>query len=132
MCDWSSDVCSSDLRPPIQLGGLAALTGPQEVFEGMRARLKVKRDKMVASLNEMGLKTLLPPGTFYAFPDITSTGMDSKQFTDYLLNEFGVAVVAGTAFGSQGEGYVRMTFAVPDAEIEEGLNRMRKAMERLK
>lgn len=122
----------TNVSVPIQLGGLAALTGPQDIFEGMRASLRVKRDKMVAGLNEIGLKTLLPPGTFYAFPDITSTGMTSKQFTDYLLNEFGVAVVSGTAFGSQGEGYVRMTFAVPDAELEEGLSRMRKAMERLK
>jgi len=122
----------TNVSVPIQLGGLAALTGPQEVFEGMRSRLKVKRDRMVAGLNEMGLKTLLPPGSFYAFPDITSTGMTSSQFTEYLMNEFGVAVVSGTAFGSQGEGYVRMTFAVPDEEIDEGLARMAKAVARLK
>lgn len=117
----------TNVSVPIQLGGLAALTGPQEVFEGMRARLKTKRERMVAGLNEMGLKTLLPPGSFYAFPDIASTGMSSSQFTNYLMNEFGVAVVSGTAFGSQGEGYVRMTFAVPDEEIDEGLARMAKA-----
>lgn len=122
----------TNVAQPIQLGGVAALTGPQEVFKGMRARLKVKRDRMVAALNEMGLETLSPPGSFYAFPDITSTGMNSKQFTDYLLEEVGVAVVAGTAFGSQGEGYVRLTFAVPDEELDEGMSRMFKAVQRLK
>ena len=122
----------TNVSVPTQLGGLAAITGPQEIFEGMRARLVVKRDRMVAALNEMGLKTLLPPGSFYAFPDITSTGMTSSQFTNYLLNEHGVAVVSGTAFGSQGEGYVRMTFAVPDSVMDEGMTRMKKAMDKLK
>ncbi len=116
----------------IQEAALAALTGPQEAFEKMRQSLKRKRDRFVTGLNKIpGIQCLPPEGTFYAFPNISGTGMTSQQFTDYLMNSYGVAVVSGTAFGSQGEGFVRMTFAVPDEEIEEGLKRIRQAVENL-
>ena len=116
----------------IQRAALAALEGPQDEFIRMREALKRKRDRFVAGLNEIpGMKSLLPDGTFYAFPNITGTGMNSEEFTRYLMDAFGVAVVSGTAFGSQGEGFCRMTFAVPDEDLEEGLKRIGKAVERL-
>ncbi|GIW46770.1 MAG: hypothetical protein KatS3mg078_0647 [Deltaproteobacteria bacterium] len=81
---------------------------------------------MVEGLNSIpGIKCDKPAGAFYAFPDITGTGLTSQEFTNRLLENAGVAVVAGTAFGSQGEGYVRVTYAVPDEDIEEGIERIK-------
>ena len=65
---------------------------------------------------------------FYCFPDITGTGMTSQEFTDKLVVEAGVAVVAGTAFGTQGEGFIRVTYAVSDEDIAEGIERMKKLL----
>ncbi len=72
-------------------------------------------------------KTYAMTGAFYAFPDITGTGLTSQEFTDRLVETAGVAVVAGTAFGSQGEGYVRVTYACSDEDIDEGIRRMKSA-----
>jgi aspartate/methionine/tyrosine aminotransferase len=112
----------------VQLAGLAAITGPQEWVEKKRLALQRKRDLMIKGLNTVpGLECQTPSGAFYAFPRITGTGLTSQEYADRLLLEAGVAVVAGTAFGSQGEGYARLTYAVSDADIEEGIRRMREA-----
>lgn len=112
----------------VQLAGLAAITGPQEWVEKKRLALQRKRDLMIAALNTVpGLECQVPSGAFYAFPRITGTGLTSQEYADRLLLEAGVAVVAGTAFGSQGEGYIRMTYAVSDEDIVEGTKRMREA-----
>ena len=80
---------------------------------------------MVAGLNSVpGVTCDSPDGSFYAFADITGTGMTSQEYTDQLVEEAGVAVVAGTAFGSQGEGYIRVTYACADEDIDEGIRRM--------
>ena len=106
----------------VQQAALAALTGPQDWVDEKLVLLQRKRDKMVAGLNSIpGIRCAKPAGSFYAFPDISGTGMKAEEFSSRLLREHHVAVVAGTAFGSQGEGYVRLTFAVPDEEIEKGL-----------
>jgi aspartate/methionine/tyrosine aminotransferase len=110
----------------IQKAAYAAMTGPQDWVERKRQILQKKRDKMVEGLNSIpGIKCDKPAGAFYAFPDITGTGLTSQEFTNRLLENAGVAVVAGTAFGSQGEGYVRVTYAVPDEDIEEGIERIK-------
>ncbi|GBD39589.1 Aspartate aminotransferase [bacterium HR37] len=110
----------------IQKAAYAAMTGPQDWVERKRQILQRKRDKMVEGLNSIpGIKCDKPAGAFYAFPDITGTGLTSQEFTNRLLENAGVAVVAGTAFGSQGEGYVRVTYAVPDEDIEEGIERIK-------
>lgn len=97
-----------------------------------RALLQAKRDKVVAALNQLpGVRCPVPEGSFYAFPDITGTGMTSQQFTDYLIENYSVSVVAGTAFGDRGEGHVRITFAMPDDTLEEGLDRIKQAVERI-
>ena len=112
----------------IQKAAHAALTGPQDWVEHKLGLLEHKRDLMVAGLNTVdGISCDTPDGAFYAFPDISATGLTSQQFTDRLVERAGVAVVAGTAFGSQGEGYVRVTYACADEDIEEGMDRMRKA-----
>lgn len=116
----------------VQYAALAALTGPQEHVEETRATLQAKRDRTVAALNSMdGIECQAPDGSFYVFPDIRGTGMTAQQFADYFIEEHGVAVVAGTAFGDQGEGHIRLTYAVPDDVLDEGLERIQRGLENL-
>ncbi|MTD58910.1 pyridoxal phosphate-dependent aminotransferase [Amycolatopsis pithecellobii] len=114
----------------VQLAALAALTGPQEHRTGILNRLRAKRDRTVAALNALpGVSCPVPDGSFYVFPDIRGTGMSAQEFTDHLMDHHSVAVVAGTAFGDRGDGHVRITYAVPDDVLEEGLDRIRRAVE---
>jgi aspartate/methionine/tyrosine aminotransferase len=114
----------------VQMAALAALTGPQDHVEANRKRLQAKRDRVVAALNKLpGVQCQLPEGSFYAFPDIRGTGLTAQQFTDHLIDNHSVGVVAGTAFGDLGEGHVRITYAVPDDVLDEGLDRIRLAVE---
>lgn len=112
----------------IQRAAFAALTGPQDWVHAKHALLQSKRDRMVAALNKVpGVKCDTPDGAFYAFADITGTGLTSQEYTDRLVERAGVAVVAGTAFGDRGEGYVRVTYACSDEDIDEGTRRMKEA-----
>ena len=111
----------------IQKAAYVALTGPQDWVHKKHAMLKQKRDRMVAGLNTVpGVKCDTPDGAFYAFADIRGTGLTSQEYTDQLVEKAGVAVVAGTAFGSQGEGFIRVTYACADEDIDEGTRRMRE------
>jgi aspartate/methionine/tyrosine aminotransferase len=95
-----------------QKAGIAALTGPQTAVEAMNAEFRIRRDTIVKGLNQIpGIKALMPQGAFYVFPNITGTGMTSKQLADALLEEAGVACLAGTSFGAHGEGYLRLSYA---------------------
>jgi aspartate/methionine/tyrosine aminotransferase len=115
----------------VQLAALAALTGPQDHVAANVAALRAKRDLAVAALNQLpGIRCPVPDGSFYVFPDIRGTGMTAQQFTDLLIEDYSVGVVAGTAFGDGGEGHVRITYAVPDDVLQEGLDRIRQAVER--
>ena len=110
----------------IQRAAFEAVTGPQDWTIEKRDLLQKKRNLMVEGLNSLpGVTCMTPPGSFYCFPDITGTGMTSQEFTDKLVVDAGVAVVAGTAFGTQGEGFVRVTYAVHDDDIAEGIKRMK-------
>ena len=112
----------------IQKAAYAAMVGPQNWVGKKTQLLQKKRDKMVEGLNTIpGIKCDTPSGAFYAFPNINGTGLSSQEITNRLIETVGVAVVAGVAFGSRGEGYVRMTYALPDEDIEEGIERIRKA-----
>jgi aspartate/methionine/tyrosine aminotransferase len=116
----------------VQLAALAAITGPQDHVLATTARLQAKRDKVAAALNAMpGIECPTPDGSFYVFPDIRGTGMTAQQFTDYLIEQYSVGVVAGTAFGDRGEGHIRLTYAAPDDVLEEGLDRIKRAAEAL-
>ena len=116
----------------VQLAALAAITGPQEHVLETTARLQAKRDKVVAALNAIdGIECQAPDGSFYVFPDIRGTGMTAQQFADYLIENYQVGVVAGTAFGDRGEGHIRLTYACPDEVLEEGLDRIRRGVENL-
>jgi aspartate aminotransferase len=108
--------------PAIQLAGVAALTGPRDEVNAMLAEFRRRRDAIVAGLNELpGVSCVMPRGAFYAFPNITGTGVGSKELADRLLTEAGVAVLAGTAFGAYGDGYLRFSYANSLENIHEAL-----------
>jgi aspartate/methionine/tyrosine aminotransferase len=95
-----------------QYAGIAALTGPQDRVAEVLAEYQRRRDLLVVRLNAMpGLHCQTPQGAFYTFPNVTAFGKSSDWITDYLLNEAGVATLPGTAFGANGEGYIRFCFA---------------------
>jgi len=105
----NSNSCTASF---IQRAGQVALTGPQGEVHAMVAEFKVRRDTIVEGLNQIpGVTCFTPKGAFYAFPNITGTGMTSKALATALLEEAGVAGLAGTSFGAHGEGYLRFSYA---------------------
>jgi aspartate aminotransferase len=109
-----------------QMAGVVALTGSQQPSEDMVAEFHKRRDVIVAGLNDIpGLTCATPGGAFYAFPNITGTGLRSREMADLLLSEAGVAVLAGTAFGAFGEGYIRLSYANSIEQIELALSRVK-------
>ena len=114
----------------VQRAGLEALTGPQDAVKEMVEAFRRRRSLIVDGLNAIdSISCALPKGAFYVFPNITGTGMSSKDFADYLLQEHGVAGIAGTSFGSYGEGYIRLSYANSDANLERALERVAAAVE---
>jgi aspartate/methionine/tyrosine aminotransferase len=92
----------------------------------MVAEFHKRRDVIVAGLNDIpGVTCATPGGAFYVFPNITGTGLTSRELADMLLNEAGVAVLAGTAFGAYGEGYIRLSYANSIEQIELALSRIK-------
>jgi aspartate/methionine/tyrosine aminotransferase len=115
-----------------QHAGIAALLGPQDRVAEVLAEYQRRRDLLVAGLNRIpGLRCQVPQGAFYTFPNITATGKTSDWITEYLLSEAGVATLPGTAFGANGEGYVRFCFANSIENIERALQRVAAALARL-
>jgi aspartate/methionine/tyrosine aminotransferase len=111
--------------PAVQLAGVAALQGPRDDVLAMMAEFDRRRDAVVAGLNGLpGVSCVMPQGAFYAFPNITGTGMDARAVADRLLSEAGVAVLAGTAFGAYGEGYLRLSYANSLKNIAEAIAAM--------
>jgi len=114
-----------------QRAGIAALTGPQDAVTAMVAEFRRRRDAIVHGLNQIpGFRCALPAGAFYAFPNVSGTGVPSKELADLLLYEAGVACLNGGAFGAHGEGYLRFSYANSLANIQEALSRIHKASER--
>jgi aspartate/methionine/tyrosine aminotransferase len=117
--------------PAIQLAGVAALEGPRDEVDAFREEFRVRRDAVVAGLNALpGVSCVMPEGAFYAFPNIAQTGLGAKELADRLLAEAGVAVLAGTAFGSYGEGYLRLSYANSLENIQEALAAMEALLAR--
>ena len=98
----------------------------------MRDQYKLRRNYVVAALNSMGLKCHSPRGSFYAFPNIESTGLTSKEFATRLLKEEKVAAVPGSAFGTCGEGFLRCCFATSLEQIQVATERMANFVARAK
>lgn len=113
-----------------QLAALEALKVGKPYVEEMRMEYDRRRRLIVGGLNQLGLTTFEPHGAFYAFPNITSSGMDDETFARMLLEEEKVAVVPGNSFGPGGEGFVRCSYATAYDKIEEALRRIDRFMRR--
>jgi len=118
--------CHSCVNAPTQYAGMAALTGPQDAVRVMTEAFDERRKVIVEELNTIpGFRCLNPGGAFYTFPSIADTGMTARQAQDGLLEEVGVATVAGTSFGEYGEGFLRFSYANSIENIREALQRIR-------
>ena len=112
-----------------QVAGVEALTGPQEEVARTVAEYQRRRDVLVAGLNAIpGVRCRTPQGAFYAFPNITGLGRTSDWWANYLLEEAGVALLPGTAFGPRGEGYLRLCFANSISNIEAAIDQITEAV----
>ncbi len=107
-----------------QMAACEALVSGRNAVEQMKREYKRRRELMVEHLNRLGLKCHEPQGAFYVFPSIKSSGLTSLDFAQRLLKEQKVAVVPGTAFGSCGEGYVRMAYAASLDNLKEAISRI--------
>jgi aspartate/methionine/tyrosine aminotransferase len=108
-----------------QYAGIEALQGPQDAAAEMVAAFDERRRIITDELNQLpGFRCVKPLGAFYAFPNITGTGFDARTLQDRLLEEVGVAVIAGTSFGAQGEGYLRFSYANSVDNIREAIRRI--------
>ena len=111
---------------PTQYAAIAALEGPQDAVETMRQAFDERRKVIVDATNDVpGMSSITPEGAFYTMANIKGTGLSSKQMESLLLDELGVATVAGTSFGSFGEGYIRFSYANSLDNIKEALARIR-------
>jgi len=117
--------CHSCVNASAQYAGLAALQGPQDSVTDMVAAFDQRRKVIVERLNELpGFHCRMPRGAFYAFPNIEDTGMDAKTLQNRLLEEIGIATVAGTSFGALGEGFIRLSYASSIENIVEAVERI--------
>lgn len=117
--------CHSCVNAPTQHAGIAALTGPQHAVGEMVAAFDARRQVVVEQLNTVpGMSCVSPGGAFYAFPNVQETGLAAKDLETRLLEEAGVAVIAGTSFGAYGEGYIRLSYANSIDNIREAIGRI--------
>jgi aspartate/methionine/tyrosine aminotransferase len=113
-----------------QFAGLEAVLGSQDAVAAVRAEFRRRRDLMVEGLNAIpGVRCPMPRGAFYTFPNIQAFGRPAEWLADYLLEEASVAVLPGTAFGSQGEGHLRLSYANSFENIREALERMAQVLD---
>lgn len=121
--------CTSCTSAFTQRAGIAALKGSMEPTKAMVAEFKRRRDVIVAGLNSLpGVSCLSPHGAFYVFPNITGTGMDGRTLAQRCLEEAGVAVLSGTAFGEYGEGYLRLSYANSVENIQQAIEQIREML----
>lgn len=106
-----------------QKAAYAAVTGPKDSVNVMKEEFRKRRDVLVKGLNELGMECALSKGAFYAFPKVS----DSAEVASKLISN-GVIVVPGTAFGSEGDGYIRISYAASMKDIEKALNIMEKVL----
>jgi len=109
-----------------QMAAIAALEGPQDSVWMMMEEFTKRRDLVVEGLNSLpGITCPEPKGAFYAFPNIRATGLSSQEFAEKAMYDAGVALLAGTAFGQYGDGYVRISFANSQENLQEAIERLR-------
>ncbi len=121
--------CHSCVSAANQYAGIAALEGPQDAVDQMVAAFDERRKVIVSEINQIpGFSCPEPGGAFYAFPNITGTGISSMDLQNKLLNEAGVALISGTSFGHFGEGYVRFSYANSKENIVEAIRRIKDCL----
>jgi len=107
------------------MAGLAAITGPMDCVEAFLTSFRQRRDLLVSGLNQLpGITCRTPGGAFYAFPNITGTGLESRELAHRLLEESYIATIAGDSFGKNGNGYIRFSYAASQDELTQALARM--------
>jgi aspartate/methionine/tyrosine aminotransferase len=126
-------VNSTSCVPPfVQHAGVAALEGPQDEVAAMLAEFRVRRDTVVDGLNALpGVTCRTPPGAFYAFPNVSGVPLGADDLAVRLLEEAGVAVLAGSAFGRAGQDHLRISYAASREQLAEALRRMEDFLSRL-
>lgn len=128
LVDQVTRLCINDhscVNASAQFAGLAALTGPKDAVHEMVAAFDRRRQVIVAGLNDLpGVRCADAAGAFYAFPNISGTGMSAREAQDLFLTRGHVATVAGTSFGAMGEGFVRFSYANSLENIERALVRI--------
>jgi aspartate/methionine/tyrosine aminotransferase len=119
-------VNSTSCVPPfVQRAGVAALTGPQDDVAAMLAEFRARRELVVTGLTALpGVTCRVPHGAFYAFPNVESLPLSADVLAERLLEEAGVALLSGTAFGAAGENHLRLSYATSRERLAEGLSRM--------
>jgi len=123
--------CHSCVNASAQFAGMAALDGPQDAVHKMVAAFAERRRVIVDELNAVpGISCVEPGGAFYAFPNIKGTGLNSREAETLFLEQAGVAVLSGTAFGAHGDGYLRFSYANSVDNIREAMRRIRETLAR--
>lgn len=116
----------------VQDAAVQALKGPHDESDRMVEEFRKRRDVIVSGLNELpGVSCIMPKGAFYVFPNVKQVPMPSRELANYILNEANVAVLSGTAFGAYGDGYLRLSYANSVENIQEGLQRIGRALAKL-
>jgi len=117
--------CHSCVNAAAQYAGIAALTGPREPVARMMAAFAERRAYIIPALRSLpGFRCATPGGAFYAFPNITDTGFDSRALQARLLEEAGVATVSGTSFGASGDGHLRFSYAASLDSLKDAVGRI--------
>ena len=125
-------VCPNSVTQRAAMYGLEHQEKTKLVIEEMRSAYQERRDILIAGLNEIeGFHCLIPEGAFYAFPNITKTGKSSEELSMYLLDNCGVVTVPGDAFGQNGEGYLRFSFATSSDMIKKGIEQIKEGIKKL-
>ena len=114
-----------------QYAALEAMTNGHDEVRRMVAEYEKRRDFVVSRFQEIGLPVSNPEGAFYAFPNITKSGLSSEQFCQQLLHDFNVAAVPGNAFGERGEGFIRCSYATSMEKLQIALERMERFLQSL-
>jgi aspartate aminotransferase len=117
---------TNGVSTPSQWAALAAFELPAAFYEEIRRGYRLRRDMLVAGLNELGLTCEPPAGAFYAFPDVTRVHADSRTAADILLERAQVSTVPGVVFGEHGEGHLRFSFSTSPETIQAGLDSLRR------
>jgi aspartate/methionine/tyrosine aminotransferase len=115
-----------------QIAGIEALKGPQHDRDSMVAEFRRRRDFIVEGLNSIdGIHCVEPKGAFYVFPNVKALGLSSAKLQNRLLEEAGVAALSGTAFGPEGEGYIRFSYANSKENIARALEKIESLLQKV-